>query len=86
MRIRNKEFAENLIHHIRLYFSQSGFYFKDPSQVKVISGQEEGLLSFIAANYFQPGQTKGILDLGGASTQIAFIPSSKILFIKLTRF
>lgn len=63
--------------------------------VKVISGEEEGLLGWIAINYLMDGftlknqteisdQTKtkmkstfGFLDMGGASTQIAFEPSKE---------
>lgn len=64
---------------MRLYFAQSEYYFKDPSQVKVISGQEEGLLSFLSANYFDSTLSqspRGILDIGGASAQIAFVPQT----------
>lgn len=59
--------------------------------VQVISGEEEGLLGWIAINYLMDGfhfrptigeaegtigkSTFGFLDMGGASTQIAFEPS-----------
>lgn len=47
--------------------------------VRVISGEEEGLLGWLAVNYlmneFRPSErTYGFLDMGGASTQIAFEP------------
>ena len=59
--------------------------------VRVITGQEEGLYGWIAVNYLMDGfdahdhhavqsgskesSTYGFLDMGGASTQIAFEPS-----------
>ena len=57
-------------------------------QVRVISGEEEGLLGWVAVNYLMDGfrmpgvdagaprrnSTFGFLDMGGASTQIAFEP------------
>lgn len=57
--------------------------------VQVIKGEEEGLLGWIAINYLMDGfhfkpsiddgtegkSTFGFLDMGGASTQIAFEPS-----------
>ncbi|KAF8731634.1 hypothetical protein AX14_004542 [Amanita brunnescens Koide BX004] len=53
------------------------------SSVRIITGEEEGLFGWIAVNYLTdgftgpPGQetTYGFLDMGGASTQIAFEPS-----------
>ncbi|GAA5979570.1 hypothetical protein JCM5350_004941 [Sporobolomyces pararoseus] len=70
------------------------FPFQLPScsdQVRIISGEEEGLYGWIAVNYLMDGfdkhehaldgerrrhsSTYGFLDMGGASTQIAFEPS-----------
>jgi Golgi nucleoside diphosphatase len=53
--------------------------------VRIISGEEEGLFGWIAVNYLMDGfssggkerQTYGFLDMGGASTQIAFEPKDK---------
>ncbi|PCH37923.1 hypothetical protein WOLCODRAFT_114464 [Wolfiporia cocos MD-104 SS10] len=55
------------------------------SSVRIITGEEEGLFGWIAVNYLMdgftgPGQdrlTYGFLDMGGASTQIAFEPSKE---------
>jgi len=51
------------------------------SHVRVISGEEEGLFGWIAVNYLMEtfpsdssSKTFGFLDMGGASTQIAFEP------------
>ncbi|KAH9043346.1 nucleoside phosphatase family-domain-containing protein [Lactarius pseudohatsudake] len=53
------------------------------SSVRIITGEEEGLFGWIAVNYLMDGfgpsnsdrSTYGFLDMGGASTQIAFEPS-----------
>ncbi|KAJ3756925.1 nucleoside-diphosphatase [Lentinula raphanica] len=51
------------------------------SSVLIITGEEEGLFGWIAVNYLMDGfanqqghTTYGFLDMGGASTQIAFEP------------
>ncbi|KDQ10575.1 hypothetical protein BOTBODRAFT_136647 [Botryobasidium botryosum FD-172 SS1] len=63
------------------------------AHVKVISGQEEGLFGWIAVNYLMDGfaghddqhrGTYGFLDMGGASTQIAFEPSPSTKMSKTT--
>ncbi|XP_056124786.1 ectonucleoside triphosphate diphosphohydrolase 1 isoform X1 [Rhinichthys klamathensis goyatoka] len=50
---------------------------------RIISGQEEGAFGWITVNYLsenlnKPTGTLGALDLGGASTQITFIPQQDI--------
>ncbi|ETW86217.1 hypothetical protein HETIRDRAFT_60065, partial [Heterobasidion irregulare TC 32-1] len=53
------------------------------SSIRIITGEEEGLFGWIAVNYLMDGfgpsdadrTTYGFLDMGGASTQIAFEPS-----------
>ncbi|KAI0273519.1 nucleoside phosphatase family-domain-containing protein [Gloeopeniophorella convolvens] len=53
------------------------------SSVRIITGEEEGLFGWISVNYLMDGfgpsdsdrTTYGFLDMGGASTQIAFEPS-----------
>ncbi|UZJ53866.1 hypothetical protein CBS101457_003186 [Exobasidium rhododendri] len=65
--------------------------------IQIITGEEEGLLGWIAINYLMDGfhfkpdstiqgsvegtkgrSTYGFLDMGGASTQIAFEPSGRV--------
>ncbi|CDO73654.1 hypothetical protein BN946_scf185014.g124 [Trametes cinnabarina] len=70
----------------------SNFRIEDPSpagpcgsSVRIITGEEEGLFGWIAVNYLMDGfkgwsderVTYGFLDMGGASTQIAFEPSKE---------
>ena len=54
------------------------------ASVQIITGEEEGLFGWIAVNYLMDGfvgrykdakTTYGFLDMGGASTQIAFEPA-----------
>ncbi|KAJ7481117.1 nucleoside-diphosphatase [Mycena galericulata] len=51
------------------------------SSIRIITGEEEGLFGWIAVNYLMDGflesqTTYGFLDMGGASTQIAFEPQA----------
>ncbi|CAF0750987.1 unnamed protein product [Brachionus calyciflorus] len=77
--------TQKILGFIRDHFAKSEFLFKSNDQVKILTGKEEGLYAWISANYFankfttktDPTTTVGILDLGGASTQISFVPSSK---------
>ncbi|KAI0373058.1 hypothetical protein BV20DRAFT_963556 [Pilatotrama ljubarskyi] len=70
----------------------SNFRIDDPSvagpcgsSVRIITGEEEGLFGWIAVNYLMDGfkgfddepVTYGFLDMGGASTQIAFEPGKE---------
>ena len=69
----------------------TGFLFKKDSQVRILSGQEEGTNAWISANYYQNNfknrveakafETSGVLDLGGASTQIVYVPESNCKFV-----
>ena len=61
--------------------SRLPFHF-NPSSAAVIDGATEGLYAWVAANFLggslgkPPSETMGALDLGGASTQIAFAAGS----------
>ncbi|KIY46957.1 nucleoside phosphatase GDA1/CD39, partial [Fistulina hepatica ATCC 64428] len=82
--------AEILQEACRFLVLHSRFKIDDPSpvgpcgsSVRIITGEEEGLFGWIAVNYLMDGfvgansdrTTYGFLDMGGASTQIAFEPS-----------
>lgn len=62
---------------VRRSLAASGFDFR---KAEVITGQQEGLFGWISVNYLLgqlghgPFPTVGALDLGGASTQITFVP------------
>ncbi|XP_013407826.1 ectonucleoside triphosphate diphosphohydrolase 1 isoform X1 [Lingula anatina] len=63
------------------------FLFQHRDQARVLSGEEEGVYTWITVNYLREyfgkgrpySDTHGILEMGGASTQIAFIPTTPIL-------
>ncbi|XP_042301539.1 ectonucleoside triphosphate diphosphohydrolase 5 isoform X2 [Sceloporus undulatus] len=67
---------------VREVFEESPFLVPDDS-VSVMDGTYEGILAWITVNfltgqlYGRNQQTVGILDLGGASTQITFLPQLK---------
>ncbi|KAF8969589.1 nucleoside phosphatase family-domain-containing protein [Flammula alnicola] len=85
-----KKQGEILLETCRFLVTHSHFKIEDPSavgpcgsSVRIITGEEEGLFGWIAVNYLMDGftgsrqdrTTYGFLDMGGASTQIAFEPS-----------
>ncbi|CAH8855213.1 unnamed protein product [Trichobilharzia szidati] len=72
---------------IRQYLLHSGLQIKTPNErIRLLYGSEEGLYGWVSVNNILgniqegkrtlPTDTVGSLDLGGASTQIAFIPDS----------
>lgn len=82
--------AKILRHACRFLLLHSHFKIEDESavgpcgsSVRIITGEEEGLFGWIAVNYLMDGftgssddrTTYGFLDMGGASTQIAFEPA-----------
>ncbi|KAF8197595.1 nucleoside-diphosphatase [Pholiota molesta] len=85
-----KKQADILLETCRFLVTHSHFKIDEPStvgpcgsSVRIITGEEEGLFGWIAVNYLMNGftgsskdrTTYGFLDMGGASTQIAFEPS-----------
>ncbi len=73
-------YQDAMLAGIREYLGST--LFADP-QAKLISGADEGRYGWTGVNYLlqrldpdQPLQTVGALDLGGASTQITFMPRS----------
>uniref|UniRef100_A0A673WDP5 nucleoside diphosphate phosphatase n=1 Tax=Salmo trutta TaxID=8032 RepID=A0A673WDP5_SALTR len=63
-------------------FDESPFFVPDDS-VSIMDGTNEGILAWVTVNfltghlYAETRKTVGILDLGGGSTQITFLPKSK---------
>uniref|UniRef100_A0A6J0U3A8 Ectonucleoside triphosphate diphosphohydrolase 3 isoform X1 n=1 Tax=Pogona vitticeps TaxID=103695 RepID=A0A6J0U3A8_9SAUR len=87
LRLQNESAANEVLESIQNYFTSQPFEFRG---AQIITGQEEGVYGWITANYLKDNflekdiwsawvhphgaQTTGALDLGGASTQISFIP------------
>ncbi|XP_039972762.1 ectonucleoside triphosphate diphosphohydrolase 3 [Xiphias gladius] len=83
---KDKQRSYNIMASLREYLSSLPFSFQNAS---IITGQEEGLYGWITVNYLmgnfiernlwrtyirpEGGKTVGSMDLGGASTQIAFV-------------
>lgn len=74
-----------LVHHSDFKIDEPSDNGPCGSSVLIITGEEEGLFGWIAVNYLMDGfsgvgeqrTTYGFLDMGGASTQIAFEPGKE---------
>ena len=85
--------AEALLHHCRTLLSTYPFH-TPPSHVRIISGVQEGINGWIAANYLlshfasppssppssTPISTVGVLEMGGASFQLTYAPLTPAAF------
>ncbi|XP_068090579.1 ectonucleoside triphosphate diphosphohydrolase 3 [Hyperolius riggenbachi] len=87
LRLKNESAAQGVLSSIENYFQTQPFDFRG---AHIITGQEEGVYGWITVNYLMGNflekniwstwvhpdgaETTGALDLGGASTQISFIP------------
>ncbi|CAF1074376.1 unnamed protein product [Adineta ricciae] len=80
--ITSPDYINRLLNATRAYFGTLGVLFGAPEfQVRIIDGSEEGLSGWITANILLhqlydnnvPLQTYGVVDMGGASTQLSFI-------------
>ncbi|RXN05960.1 ectonucleoside triphosphate diphosphohydrolase 3-like protein [Labeo rohita] len=90
LHMKDEETSNSILKDIKNYLSSLPFNFQNAS---IISGQEEGLYGWITVNYLKGNflektlwnawvhphgaKTVGSLDLGGASTQIAFATSDE---------
>jgi Golgi apyrase len=91
MRLLTQEQQVEILEETCHFFkTQSNFRIDSPSSagpcgssIRIITGEEEGLFGWLSVNYLMDGftghsqdrTTYGFLDMGGASTQIAFEPS-----------
>uniref|UniRef100_A0A8C9ZL12 nucleoside diphosphate phosphatase n=1 Tax=Sander lucioperca TaxID=283035 RepID=A0A8C9ZL12_SANLU len=77
LRLLAAEKAQLLLKQVQHVFDESPFLVPDNS-VSVMNGTNEGILAWISLNYLTGEycklKTVGILDLGGGSTQITFLP------------
>ncbi|XP_030069668.1 nucleoside diphosphate phosphatase ENTPD5 isoform X3 [Microcaecilia unicolor] len=82
LRLLPEKKAQALLSEVKNVLEESPFLVPDNS-VSIMNGTYEGILAWITVNfltgqlYSQSKQTVGILDLGGASTQITFLPQSE---------
>ncbi|KAF3789353.1 putative apyrase 6 [Nymphaea thermarum] len=73
------ESQERILDECRKVLTLSRFKFKN-EWASVITGADEGIYAWVAANYAlgtlggDPHETTGIIELGGASAQVTFVP------------
>ncbi|KAF8099217.1 hypothetical protein N665_0247s0004 [Sinapis alba] len=83
MRLLELSVQERILEVTRRVLRSSGFKFRDES-ASVISGSDEGIYAWVVANHAlgslggDPLQTTGIVELGGASTQVTFVSSEHV--------
>uniref|UniRef100_I3IWX2 nucleoside diphosphate phosphatase n=1 Tax=Oreochromis niloticus TaxID=8128 RepID=I3IWX2_ORENI len=79
LRLLPAQKAQALLNQVQHVFDESPFLVSDDG-VSIMNGKKEGLLAWISLNFLtghlkaQSRKTVGILDLGGGSTQITFLP------------
>ncbi|XP_067848113.1 ectonucleoside triphosphate diphosphohydrolase 5 [Heptranchias perlo] len=82
LRLLPEQKAQALLSEVQELFEDSPFLVPDDS-VSIMNGTYEGILAWITINfltghlYSANQNTVGILDLGGASTQISFLPQAE---------
>ncbi|KAJ5068972.1 adenosine/guanosine diphosphatase [Anaeramoeba ignava] len=92
MRLLSKQNQDIIIQKCQDVVSKYPFLY-NPQEIQVISGEDEGLYGWISINYLagnflnyvENKVTYGSLDLGGASTQIAFIPKENQLLYNYSK-
>uniref|UniRef100_A0A672FR52 nucleoside diphosphate phosphatase n=1 Tax=Salarias fasciatus TaxID=181472 RepID=A0A672FR52_SALFA len=78
LRLLPEDKAHALLREVREVFDESPFFVPNNS-VTIMNGTNEGVLAWVTVNFLtgKTLRTVGILDLGGGSTQITFLPKSK---------
>lgn len=83
LRLLDSAVAESILQSCREVLRGSGFQFQD-EWATVISGAEEGIYAWVAANYAlgtlggDPNDTTGIIELGGASVQVTLVTGEPV--------
>lgn len=80
LKMKNEEASEKVLDSVKRHLKTYPFSYQG---ARIISGQEEGAFGWITVNYLSQNLRKatgtlGALDLGGASTQITFVPKQKV--------
>ncbi|KAL4613151.1 ectonucleoside triphosphate diphosphohydrolase 5 [Arapaima gigas] len=82
LRLLPEHKARALLNEVHSVFDESPFFVPNNS-VSLMNGTNEGILAWVTVNfltghlYAKTRKTVGILDLGGGSTQITFLPKFK---------
>lgn len=86
LRLLPEQKAQTLLLEVEEIFKNSPFLVPDDS-VSIMDGSYEGILAWVTVNFLtgqlhgRGQETVGTLDLGGASTQITFLPQLELLGI-----
>jgi hypothetical protein len=88
LRAVDNTLAEQVLEECRNLLKTFPFVF-DPQHVRIISGTYEGIYGWVATNYLvgtfnddSPKQPIGVLEMGGASIQVSFVPKNMQLVDK----
>lgn len=89
LRVLPENDARNLMVAIRNVLGNKTLnpFVYNPSNVRILSGEEEGVFAWITINYLEnffgsnqpPSKAVGVLEMGGGSTQIVFLPDGPLL-------
>ncbi|XP_030303853.1 ectonucleoside triphosphate diphosphohydrolase 6 [Calypte anna] len=83
LRLLPGEKAQKLLDKVKEIFQASPFFVRD-NCVSIMNGTDEGISAWITINFLTGNlddpqkKTVGMLDLGGGSTQITFLPRTKM--------
>lgn len=92
LRVLRGRVTLNIIQELSAFLEDSTknpFYFR-PGHAQVLSGEEEAVFAWVAVNYLRgffhkkQNSSVGVLEMGGGSTQIVFIPKLPIYANKFT--
>ncbi|XP_021342210.1 ectonucleoside triphosphate diphosphohydrolase 1-like isoform X2 [Mizuhopecten yessoensis] len=87
LRLLSESAAQSILHGVHSIMSNSSLnpFLYEERFVRILSGEEEGFLAWISANYLRgfftnqrPQESIGVIEVGGGSCQIAFIPEVPI--------
>lgn len=80
LRMLGEAESEAVLESVRQVLKESGFRFDGPSWASILGGNDEGVYSWITVNYLlgkDKTDTVGTLEMGGGSSQVAFVPKIK---------
>uniref|UniRef100_A0A7M4EPE7 Ectonucleoside triphosphate diphosphohydrolase 6 n=1 Tax=Crocodylus porosus TaxID=8502 RepID=A0A7M4EPE7_CROPO len=90
LRLLPGEKAQKLLDKVKEIFQASPFFVRDDC-VSIMNGTDEGVSAWITINFLTGNlnvprkRSVGMLDLGGGSTQITFLPSSEVIWTYVPR-
>eukprot|EP00924_Labyrinthula_sp_SR-Ha-C_P008910 maker-scaffold_2-snap-gene-6.51-mRNA-1 protein AED:0.02 eAED:0.02 QI:18/1/1/1/1/1/6/205/493 len=82
----NYDVRTKIIESVESTLFQSGFYIQDKSWIRILSGKEEASFAWLSVNYLlrinrsSRNSSVAVLDIGGASIQLAFETQKNIVF------